>query len=302
MRIALTQQDQSLVDGRARAVSPQQRPQFSLSHLTLLRQSPPALAELAARVGYDFVGLRVMPLNLPGEPIHSLVTDAGLRRRTRAALESSGVKVLDVELARILPDNDVGRYLPALECAAELGARHVLSSAWCADRNFVRDQFCRLCELARPLNLTVDFEFVTFAAYATLDDAVELLRGSGCPNAGLAVDTLHFARSGHRPEELDGLPTGWFHYAQICDGPFEYSLEQTELKFVAREGRWYVGEGGVGVADIVGHMPNIPYSIELPNARRTVILGDELYARRCLFTARQCLEGQLPKRRDVSSP
>ncbi|MBV8805193.1 MAG: hypothetical protein JO042_09100, partial [Sinobacteraceae bacterium] len=180
MRIALTQQAQSPVVGHAFAVLPQQqRPQFSLSHLTLLRQSPPALIELAARAGYDFVGLRVMPLNLPDEPIHPLVTDARLRRQTRAAIESSGVRVLDVELARILPDNDVSRYLPALECAADLGARHVLSSAWCADRNFVRDQFCRLCELARPFNLTVDFEFVTFAAYARLDDAVELMRSAG---------------------------------------------------------------------------------------------------------------------------
>ena len=123
---------------------------------------------MAARAGYDFVGLRIIPLNLPDEPIHPLVTDAPLRRRTLAALNNTGVQILDVELARILPDQDVGRYLPALECAADLGARHVLSSAWCADRNFVRDQFCRLCEIAQPLHLTVDFEFVTFASYANL--------------------------------------------------------------------------------------------------------------------------------------
>jgi sugar phosphate isomerase/epimerase len=283
-------QGHSPVVGHALAVPPPQRPRFSLSHLTLLRQSPAALTELAARAGYDFVGLRVIPLNLPGEPIHPLVTDAALRRQTRAALRNTGLKVLDVELARILPDNDVSRYLPALECAAELGARHVLSSAWCEDRSFVREQFCALCDLARPLNLTVDFEFVTFAAYARLDDAVELLRSCARPNAGLAVDTLHFARSGHEPEELNELPPSWFHYAQICDGPFEYSMDEAELKSVAREGRWYAGEGGVGVAEIVGRLPNIPYSIELPNARRTALLGDELYARRCLVTARQCLE------------
>lgn len=246
--------------------------------------------ELAARAGYDFVGLRIMPLNLPEEPLHPLVSDARLRRQTRAALDNCGLRVLDVELARILPGHDVSRYRPALECAAELGARHVLSSAWCADRNFVQDQFCRLCELTRPLDLTVDFEFVTFAAYARLGDAIELLRRCGCSNAGLLVDTLHFARSGHKPEELDGLPRNWFHYAQVCDGPFEFSLEESELKFVAREGRWYVGEGGVGVADIVRHLPDIPYSIELPNAHRAAILGDELFAGRCLATARDSLE------------
>ena len=281
----------------ARASYSRPRLQFSLSHLTLLRYSPPVLIELAAEAGYDFVGLRIIPLNLPGEPIHPLVTDAVLRRQTRLALRNTGLEILDVELARILPNNDVSRYRPALECAAELGARHVLSSAWCGDRHFVQDQFSALCELTRPLGLTVDFEFVTFAAYATLNDAVELLRSTLCPNAGLAIDTLHFARSGHRPEQLDGLPRDWFHYAQICDGPFEYSMEETELKSVAREGRWYVGEGGVGVPQILSRLPDVPYSVELPNARRTVLLGDELFARRCLVTARQCLEGQLQKHR-----
>ena len=281
----------------ARAAYSRSRLKFSLSHLTLLRYSPPALIELAAQAGYDYVGLRIIPLNLPGEPIYPLVTDAALRRRTRLALRNTGLEILDVELARILADNDVSRYRPALECAADLGARHVLSSAWCTDRHFVQDQFCALCELARPLGLTVDFEFVTFAAYATLDDAVELMRGAACPNAGLAIDTLHFARSGHLPEELDGLPRDWFHYAQICDGPFEYSMEQAELKAVAREGRWYVGEGGVGVSQILSRMPDVPYSLELPNARRTVLLGDTLFARRCLVTARQCLEDSLQKQR-----
>jgi sugar phosphate isomerase/epimerase len=283
--------------GQSRTVYSPRRLRFSLSHLTLLHHSPPAFIELAAQAGYDFVGLRVIPLNLPGEPIHPLVSDARLRRQTKIALRNTGVGILDVELARILPDNDVSRYLPALKCAAELGARHVLSSAWCADRNFVRDQFCALCELARPLDLTVDFEFVTFAAYATLQHAIDLVLSAACPNAGLAVDTLHFDRSGHRPEELDAVPRDWFHYAQICDGPFEYSTEEGELKAVAREGRWYVGEGGVGVPQILSHLPDIPYSIELPNARRTAILGDELFARRCLVTARQCLEGQLQKSR-----
>jgi len=280
---------------QTRAVYSPRRLRFSLSHLTLLHHSPPAFIELAAQAGYDFVGLRVIPLNLPGEPIHPLVSDARLRRQTKIALRNTGVGVLDVELARILPDNDVSRYLPALECAAELGARHVLSSAWCSDRSFVQDQFCALCELVRPLGLTVDFEFVTFAAYATLQHAVDLVRSAACTNAGLAVDTLHFDRSGHRPEELDAVPRDWFHYAQICDGPFEYSTDESELKAVAREGRWYVGEGGVGVAQILSHLPDIPYSIELPNARRTAILGDELFARRCLVTARQSLEGQLQK-------
>ena len=59
---------------------------------------------------------------------------------------------------------------------------------------------------------------------------------------------------------------------------------------MAREARLYCGEGGVDVRGIVAQLPPIPYSIELPNARRLAELGPEQFARRCLVTARDCLE------------
>lgn len=263
--------------------------QFSLAHLTALALSPPELTEVAARAGYDFVSLRPIAVGAPGEPRHPLATDASLRSRTRAALAATGLKVLDIELARIHSDVDVRDYLPAMECGAELGARHLLCSAWCDDRVFVQQQFAELCELARPLGLTVDFEIVTFTPYRTLDDAVTLLRAVNCPNAGLCIDTLHFDRSGSTAAELGLLPREWFHYAQICDGPAVYGRSEAELKRVAREERLYLGEGGIDIQAILSHLPRIPYSIELPNARRLAELGAEEFARRCLLSARQQL-------------
>jgi len=270
-------------------------PRFSLAHLTLLHLAPPELTEVAARAGYDFVSLRPIGMGNPGEPMYPLATDTQLLRRTRAALAATGMRLLDIELARILPDADVSRYLPALECSAEFGARHVLTSGWCSDRARVLEQFIKLCEMARPLGLTVDFEFVTFAPYATLQQAADIVRASGCANAGVCIDTLHFDRSGHRPAELDGLPRSWFHFAQICDGPVRWSSAVDELKFVAREARLYVGEGGIDVPGVLAHLPQVPYSIELPHARRTVELGAEVFARRCLETARHALESRRPQ-------
>jgi sugar phosphate isomerase/epimerase len=264
--------------------------QFSLAHLTLLDCAPPELTEIAARAGYDFVSLRPMGMGNAGEPMYPLATDAQLRRRTRAALAATGVRLLDVELARILADADVSQYQPALECAAELGARHVLTSAWCEGRDHVLEQFIKLCELAKPLGLTVDFEFVTFTPFRTLAQAVDLVATSGCTNAGICIDTLHFDRSGHLAADLDGLPSSWFHYAQICDGPEQYSREVEQLKYVAREARLFVGEGGIDVPAILDRLPRVPYSIELPNARRLAELGPEQFARRCLVTAKDCLE------------
>ena len=121
---------------------------FSLAHLTLLDVPPPDLVRIAAAAGYDYVGLRTIPLHLPGEPIYELHADRALFRETRSALEATGVRLLDIELARIVDGRDPVEYVPAMEAAVALGARHVLSSIWASDRSFVVDCFGRLCDLA----------------------------------------------------------------------------------------------------------------------------------------------------------
>ena len=110
---------------------------FSLAHLTILDASPPELIRIAARTGYDFVGLRLIPLGLPGEVLYAPHEDVVMRRDIKAAINDTGVQVLDVELARIIEAPAPESYLPALETAAELGARHVLSSVWMRDRHKV---------------------------------------------------------------------------------------------------------------------------------------------------------------------
>jgi sugar phosphate isomerase/epimerase len=266
--------------------------QFSLAHLTVLACSPPEMTEIAARAGFDFVSFRPIALGIPNEPLHPLGTDRALLRRTRAALAATGLKLLDIELARIFPACDIQSYLPALEAGAELGAKHVLTSAWTDDRKFVLERFIELCELARPLNLTVDFEFVPFASFRNLIDVVGIVGASRCDNVGVCIDTLHFDRSHCRITDLDMLPRNWFHYAQICDGPKQYSTEEIELKYVAREARLYLGEGGIDIPSILARMPQMPYSIELPNRHRLESLGPLEFSRRCLETSRQCLESR----------
>jgi len=262
---------------------------FSLAHLTLLDCSPPELTEIAARAGFDFVSLRLIPFGQPAEPRHQVATDRALLARTRRALESTGVRLLDIELARIYPDVNIREYLPALECAAELGGRHVLTSAWCSDSSFIVDRFGELCELARPLGLTIDLEFVSYAGVRTLSQAAQIVRASGCANAGICVDTLHFDRSAGDAADLARLPTEWFHYAQICDAPAEFDRDEDDQRRVAREARLFLGEGGIDVRGILANLPPVPYSIELPNTTRRRALGSQEFARRCLSTAKRYL-------------
>lgn len=266
-------------------------PEFSLAHLTLLHCAPPQLTEIASTAGYEYVSFRPIAFGQPTEPLYPLATDRQLLARTKAALATTGVQLLDIELARIYPGVDIKSYLPALECAAELRGRHVLCSVWgTSDRAFILDHFTELCDLALPLGLTVDLEFVTFAAVRTLTSAAGIVRESACPNAGICVDTLHFDRSGCSIDELEELPAKWFHYAQICDAaPTADLSEESELKRVAREDRRFLGEGGIDVRTILAHLPHMPYSIELPNAALLAALGPKEFARRCLATARSYL-------------
>jgi len=262
---------------------------FSLAHLTMLSVPPPQLVETAARAGYQFVSLRPIPVGAPNEPLYPLGTDRSLLARTKAAMAATGVGLLDIEVARIIKEVKPRDYLPALEAAAELGGRHVLSSAWCDDRPYILEFFSELCALAQPFGLTVDLEFVTWSGVRTLDEAVDVVKEARCPNAGIVVDTLHFDRCHAELEKLSALPREWFHFAQISDAPASYSTEREELIRIGRAERLYLGEGGIDVGSILGRLPQVPLSIEIPNVVKLASLGAEQYARLCIETARSYL-------------
>jgi len=269
---------------------------FSLAHLTMLSVPPPELVETAARAGYQFVSLRPIPVGAPNEPLYPLGTDRALLARTKAALAATGVGLLDIEVARIIREVTPRSYLPALAAAAELGGRHVLSSAWCDDRPYILEFFSELCDLAEPFGLTVDLEFVTWSGVRTLDEAVEIVREARRPNAGIVVDTLHFDRCHAELEKLSALPREWFHFAQISDAPATYSTEREELIRIGRAERLYLGEGGIDVASILGRLPPVPLSIEIPNVAKLESLGAEQYARLCIETARSFLAASAYRR------
>jgi sugar phosphate isomerase/epimerase len=263
--------------------------EFSLAHLTVMGCPPPEMIYVAARAGYDYVSLRTIFMGLPGEPNYGLAHNADLRTKTRRALDATGVRLHDIELARVKEGVDPKSYLPEFEIAAELGARAVLSSVWSADRAYALDTFGAICDLAKPFGLTVDLESVPIAAVRDLAGAVDVLRAVKRDNAGLMIDTHHFHRARDRAADLASLPREWFHFAQICDAPGEIPTDRDEMIHVLREARLYLGEGGIDVADILRQIPRVPYSIELPHLERAHELGYAEHAFRCLETAKSYL-------------
>jgi sugar phosphate isomerase/epimerase len=260
--------------------------QFSLAHLTALGCTPPELIHIAAKTGYDFVSLRPIYLGLPGEPNYALAEDKELLKQTKLAMADTGIKLLDIELARVYDGLNPETYLPAFEVAAELGGRHVLSSIWTDDRNYAIECFSELCELAKPFGLTIDLEFLPIASVYNLAGALDVLNSAKQENAGLMIDAHHFDRSKERLEDLDHIPCEWFHFFHLCDAPAEIPKTKEEMARVLREERLYVGEGCIDIASIVTRIPEVPYALELPNIKRSQELGYEEFARRCLDTAK----------------
>lgn len=276
--------------------------QYSLAHLTVLGCPPPEMTYIAARAGYDFVSLRPIFMGLPGEPNYALADNPAMLKQTKRALAETGIKLYDIELARVYDHMHPTKYLPAMEVAAELGGRAVLSSIWTEERDYAIDMFGRLCDLAKPFGLTVDLEYMPIAGVRSLADAVQVLTAVKRDNAGLMVDTHHFQRAGDRVEALDALPREWFHFAHLCDAPAEIPADRDELTRIMREGRLYLGEGGIDVAGILKHLPEVVYSIELPNLAYVREIGYAEHACRCLETARAYVKANVGERHLTGCP
>lgn len=266
---------------------------FSLAYLTIPGVDPVEQIRIARQTGYDCVGLRTIPMNLPSEPKYLMHEDKELFRVTQQALKDYEIKLLDIELARIRPDLDIREYEPAFAAAAELGAENVLSSVWTRDRSFYTEQVGLVAEMAKRYGLKLNVEFLPWAGVRNLQEAITLLEKLNMDNLFIMVDTLHAGRAGVTAEELKRADPRYFHYIHLCDGPAGPNgdpvlndIEDERMLHTARSARLYPGEGVMDIAGMVGALPKVHVAIELPHLRRIQELGREGHARRCLESAK----------------
>jgi sugar phosphate isomerase/epimerase len=270
---------------------------YSLAALTVLELSPPEMIEVAARAGYDAVGLRLIPAT-PEEHHYPLASDAGLLRQTRQRLQETGLKVLDIEILRLRSDTEVRRdFRHILEVGAELGASEVLVAGNDDDERRTIDNFAALCELARPLGLHPHLEFMPWTGVKDLAQAhriVAAAREAGRDNACLLVDAFHFNRSASRLEELAAVPAAWMRYVQLCDvaGPIPASMD--EILHEARQQRCFPGDGDIDLPALLATLPDqIPLSLEVPTeALRRQGISALARARMALEKARTLVPGR----------
>lgn len=261
---------------------------FSLAQLTVLDASPTEITRIAAECGYDYVSMRQIYMGLPGEPDYDLHKNRPLMKETKKILEETGIKVLDIELARIFDDMNLEKYRPAMETGQELGAKHILSSIWTDNKEYYIEQFAKLCDMAKEYDLTVELEYVPIAGVKNLNGALEVLDTVNRENAGLMVDMHHIQRAGDTAAELAKVDRKYLKFAHLCDAIPETPSDRDELVRIMREERLYCGEGGIDIASILRALyPLNTLSIELPNAKYVKSYGYKEHAKRCLETAKE---------------
>jgi len=264
--------------------------EFSLAHLTVLQCTPAEMVEIAAKAGYTYVSLRMTAVTA-NERTYPLMDDRKMMKETRARMADTGVRVLDIELARMDPATEPETYLSFLEAGGELDARAVIGQIPDPDRGRATERFARLCDLAEPFGLTVDLEFPSWTETPDLKAAAAVLAAVNRPNAGILVDTLHFNRSRSSLEDLKNLPRQWFHFVHLCDAEKEIPTTTEGLIHTARTDRDFPGEGGLNLREILDCMPVVPYSLEIPNEALMKQLGSEEFARRAIRASERYLAG-----------
>ena len=263
---------------------------FSLAYLTADTCTVPQAIDLAAALGYAYVGLRLMP-NAPGAPQQMLIGNDAILRETQARMRDTGVGVYDLEIIRIGESFEPASYRPLWDAGAALGARAVLVAADDTDPARLAHHYARLCECLLPYGISANLEFMPWTAVKDCHAALQVIARAGQPsNAGLLVDALHFGRSTTTLADIASIPRPLLHYAQICDATAGLHFSDEALIHTARSERALPGEGSIDLQGLFSVLPaDVPVSVEVVNFERSAALGATAWAAQCLQASRRVL-------------
>jgi len=259
---------------------------FSLAYLTYAPLPAPEAIRLAAELGAQAVGVRILPA-APGGAFDPLMQDAALLRETKAALRDTGIAVFDVEIIRIGAGFHAPDHARFVEICGELGAKAVLVADDDPDEQRFIANYAGFCDLAAPYGLTADLEFMPWTAVKTARHALQLVTAADRPNGGILVDGIHFGRSATTTDDLRAIPPHLLHYAQLCDASPGLDFTEAELIHTARAERFLPGEGGIDLVGMLAALPqDLPLSVEIPNEAGKAELGVAEWCRRSLAASR----------------
>jgi sugar phosphate isomerase/epimerase len=257
---------------------------LSLHHLVATEISAAELVTVAADVGADRVCLFVQ--SMPGASDFPLVKPEDVSEVGRV-MQGTGVTACNLEYFGLAPDVDVGRFRPALEIGARLGATRATALAFDADMARLADHFSQFCALTPEYGIDASIEFMPLTPLASFAQAVTLVRRAA--SGTIALDMIHMVRTGGLPSDLAALGPDLIGYVQLCDGP---KLATADYRKEAVHNRMPPGEGEWPLAEFLKQIPpDVPLSVEVPMDRlRDRGVGALARARIAVDAARKLIE------------
>jgi sugar phosphate isomerase/epimerase len=239
-------------------------PPLGLAHFTVLEVPPSELVDLASKIGYAAIGLRLYPA-FPGSPFYRLSAGSAASRELRRRLDDTGVRVYDIEFVAIDENFSPAALTGILEDASALGARRLSVCGDDPERSRLVTKFAELCDLAASFDMGVDLECMAWRSVASFPDALSVVAAAARPNGGVLVDALHLSRTGGTPRDLRAAPSGIIRSAQLCDASAEPPSSQEAIIKEARSGRLPPGRGKLPLRDLLAELPDdTALSIEVP--------------------------------------
>jgi sugar phosphate isomerase/epimerase len=206
-------------------------------------------AEAIARAGFTGMGIWHSDLE------HVLKRRA--LKEIKEILDGNGLKHLELEFlgdwfrdGKEKRESDLRKNM-LMEAAEVLGAHHIKVGDFYKKKTPMSkliESFAALCTEAEQRGTRIAFELMPFAMLDTLEESLEMVRGAGAKNGGIAVDLWHIAKLHIPYEQVARLQAPELMSVEINDGTFEapWSLHEDTVNH-----RRFCGEGEFDVRGFV---------------------------------------------------
>ena len=234
--------------------------ELGIAPLSTLTTPPDELIYLAHEVGFDFVGLRVIPVTKQ-EPQYDLSPGTELHRKVTDALKNTGLKVKDAEFILLDGSDQTAEWRAAFERAASLGARTLTVAVGLTDMAQTEDVVASMVEVGAEFGITPAIEPISYQGVRTLEQAQQLTKTGSL----ILPDTLHLHRGGISPQQLADC-AAQVPLVQICGAGAQRPASREGLVEESRSSRLAPDEGANDVVGFLRALPReIPVSVESPN-------------------------------------
>lgn len=226
--------------------------------------------DAASEAGFVYLGVRLSPVTSQDVRYRP---DSAQFRELRAAVDGSGLHVLDAEVFVVEDGTDRDVWLPVLEMAAELGA----SLLNVVGRTTELERFAALAgsltEDAAQHAITPVLEPIAYARLDSFDAAISIARSVGCQ---VELDALHVVRTG-ADLELLRANRELFPVLQLCDArahprrwdedrPARAGATDSDAILESRFDRLLPGRGIAPLDELLSLLePGARVSVEIPN-------------------------------------